>query len=241
MIAIGLDGCRGGWVLVTLNPSAAPTVTAIRSIEELRNLDFDSAAIDIPIGLPEKGNRDCDMSARKYLGEHTSRVFIGVRRGLLACGPFDNEKHRAANDYLSARDEPGVAIQLWNILPKVLQVDDAMRSDAGLCKKVRESHPELVFRRLNNDEPVVRKKEPEGASKRVELLRQQGLGIAETWLARQVRRELTDLIQQPRMSVSSDDILDACACAIAARDLASCVPAGEPPRDAHGLPMQIWF
>jgi predicted RNase H-like nuclease len=76
MIAIGLDGCRGGWVLVTLSAKAAPTVTAIRSIEELSQLDFDSAAIDMPIGLPKSGNRTCDMSARKYLGTHALECFL---------------------------------------------------------------------------------------------------------------------------------------------------------------------
>ena len=38
-----------------------------------------------------------------------------------------------------------------------------------------------------------------------------------------------------------DDVLDACAAAIAARDIAGCVPEGMPPRDAYGLPMQIWL
>jgi predicted RNase H-like nuclease len=39
----------------------------------------------------------------------------------------------------------------------------------------------------------------------------------------------------------ADDVLDACAVALAARDCAGCVPEGDPPCDAHGLPMQIWF
>ena len=41
-----------------------------------------------------------------------------------------------------------------------------------------------------------------------------------------------------------DDVLDACALAIVAdrrrRGLARCLPAGEPPRDAKGLRMEIW-
>jgi predicted RNase H-like nuclease len=38
-----------------------------------------------------------------------------------------------------------------------------------------------------------------------------------------------------------DDVLDACAVALAARDCAGCVPEGDPSPDAHGVPMQIWF
>ena len=39
----------------------------------------------------------------------------------------------------------------------------------------------------------------------------------------------------------SDDVLDACAVAIAARDAVGSVPEGTPPRDAYGLAMQIWL
>jgi predicted RNase H-like nuclease len=38
-----------------------------------------------------------------------------------------------------------------------------------------------------------------------------------------------------------DDVLDACAAAIAARDLAGSVPEGTPPRDSKELSMQIWY
>jgi len=38
-----------------------------------------------------------------------------------------------------------------------------------------------------------------------------------------------------------DDVLDACAAAIAAREPAGCLPERALPLDAHGLPMQIWF
>jgi predicted RNase H-like nuclease len=42
-----------------------------------------------------------------------------------------------------------------------------------------------------------------------------------------------------RHRAKRDDVLDACAVAIAAREPAGSV--GSPPLDAHGLPMQIWF
>ena len=38
-----------------------------------------------------------------------------------------------------------------------------------------------------------------------------------------------------------DDVLDACAVAIAVRDVAERIPATAPPIDAYRLPMQIWF
>jgi predicted RNase H-like nuclease len=41
----------------------------------------------------------------------------------------------------------------------------------------------------------------------------------------------------------ADDVLDACAVAIAARDFDSgyCLPEGEAVTDAKGLAMQIWY
>jgi predicted RNase H-like nuclease len=47
--------------------------------------------------------------------------------------------------------------------------------------------------------------------------------------------------RRARTGAKRDDVLDACAVALAARDSAESLPDGEPPRDAHGLPMQIWF
>jgi predicted RNase H-like nuclease len=55
--------------------------------------------------------------------------------------------------------------------------------------------------------------------------------------------ELDDWLGRARMKTGAkpDDIIDACAVALAARDRAGSVPQGEPPRDAHGVAMQIWF
>lgn len=241
MIALGLDGCRGGWVVVALNAKAPPSITAIPSIDALLSMSFTRAAIDIPIGLPASGLRECDRLARKVLAEHSARVFTGVRRDLLGCSHFSRNEFDAANKQLKAAGQSGISIQLWNILPKVKEVDVVIRSNGSLSERVREVHPELVFRRLNGGRPVPKKKDPDGLKERLDLLRDAGLAHVDEWISRQERRRMTDLLQRSQMSVQPDDILDACAAALAANRPAGCLPDGDAPRDDCGLPMQIWF
>jgi predicted RNase H-like nuclease len=241
LIALGLDGCRGGWVVVALDAEASPSITAIPSIDALVSINFNCAAIDIPIGLPASGSRDCDKLARKLLAEHSSRVFTGVRRDLVGFSQFSRREFDAANRRLKASGHSGISIQLWNILPKVKEVDLAIRSNESLSERMREVHPELVFRRLNGDRPVSKKKDPVGLRERLDLLRDAGLAHAQEWISRQERRRLTDLLQHSRMSVQPDDVLDACAAALAANMPAGCIPDGDAPRDDCDLPMQIWF
>jgi predicted RNase H-like nuclease len=187
-------------------------------------MNFDRAGVDMPIGLPELGLRECDLQARAMLRAHASRVFAGARRGL-----WDHASHAAANQALRRRDEAGVSIQLWNLGPKILEVDALMTQ--RLQKRVREAHPELVFLRLNFGRALPSKKTEEGIALRMRLLRREGFVELKQWLA-----------QRP-VGAKADDILDACAVAIAARDFSSghVVPRNGAQKDARGLKMQIWY
>ena len=108
MIVVGLDGYGRGWVAVRID-GARRELHFLQSITELATLKFDRAGIDMPIGLPDRGERDCDLQARTLVRPHASRVFTGARRGL-----WDFASHAAANRALKARGEAGVSIQLWN-------------------------------------------------------------------------------------------------------------------------------
>jgi predicted RNase H-like nuclease len=68
-----------------------------------------------------------------------------------------------------------------------------------------ECHPELVFWRLNGQEPLPSKKTREGRSRRIELLKEHGILRIEQWLA-----------QRFGTGIRRDDLIDACACAIGA-------------------------
>lgn len=224
MIAIGLDGFSKGWVAVTLDGDRR-TIDFPRDISWLATQRFDRAAIDIPLGMNDDGQRACDQLARTKLRPHGSRVFGGARRWLWQEFSDPDRANVRANE----RGQTKVSRQLWHLGPKIMQVDEFVREHPSL--DIRETHPELVFLRLNADVPLRSKHEPEGLSRRIELLRNHGFAELDTWLTR----------SRIGQGAKRDDVLDACAAALAARDISAAVPAGPPLRDSQGVPMQIWF
>jgi predicted RNase H-like nuclease len=227
MIAIGLDGFRHGWVAVTLDGDRHG-IDFIDNISRLATQRFTRAAIDIPIGLSADGGRACDLEARALLRPHTSRVFTGARRWLWQEFHYPDD-YAKANAAAAARGQAKASLQLWHIGPKIIEVDDFVQAHRDL--DLRETHPELVFWRLNGQRPLPSKRSTEGVELRRELLRGQGLNNIDNWVN----------VARLGTGAKADDVLDACACALAARSSDQCVPRGEPPRDDHGLPMQIWY
>ena len=136
---------------------------------------------------------------------------------------------RGCSPALKRRGEAGVSIQLWNLGPKILDLDAMMTH--RLQRRIREAHPELVFLRLNFGRPLPSKKTEEGRALRIRLLRREGFV------------ELKDWIASKAAGVKADDVLDACAVAIAARDFTAghVLPRNRAAKDARGLKMQIWY
>ena len=223
MIYVGLDGYRKGWVAVRVD-GETHELCFYSTIDGLLATKFDAAAIDMPIGLPDRDERACDLAARAMLKPHASRVFTGARRGL-----WDFPSHAEANRALRARGEKGISIQLWHIGAKICQLDAAMTP--RLQVKVREAHPELVFLRLNGGKPLASKHSDEGIRLRARLLKAAGFREIGRWLA------------GDRRGAKSDDILDASALALAAGEFNSSrvLPKGSAEQDARGLKMQIWY
>ncbi len=195
-----------------------------RDIAEALSIGFDRAAIDIPIGMTDDGERACDLLARERLRPHFSRVFTGARRWLWT--EFSDPDR--ANEDAVRRGQKRVSRQLWHLGPKIMEVDGFVR--ANPAQDIREAHPELVYLRLNGTKPLPSKKSEDGIRLRCRLLKRQGIRAIDRWLAD----------ERLGTGAKRDDVLDACAVAIAARDVTGCVPEGSAPRDAYGLPMQIW-
>ena len=224
MRALGLDGFTKGWVAVLLEGDRHQ-VTFHPNVAAALSLPFDRAAIDIPIGMTDSGERCCDLLAREKLRPHASRVFTGARRWLWQ--EFSDPDR--ANSTARRRGQKSVSRQLWHLGPKIMEVDVFVRANRSL--DVREVHPELVFLRLNGGKPLLSKKTDEGLLLRRRLLEHSGFRNIDRWLA------------EARIGTGArqDDVLDACAVAIAARDASTSLPQGTPPLDTCGLPMQIWF
>lgn len=225
---MGVDGCRGGWLAVIWDLRKQALVCA--AVPRWCDLDHGAAAVtavDMPIGLTDVGPRDCDILARRRLPPgRKSSVFPAPRRYMLDCTTW-----REAQDLGRAREGKGLSKQAWNLVAKIREID---RSIAPADQSVlHEAHPELVFLHLNAGSPLPSKRKPDGFELRRKLLHSAGLAGIDAWLDR-----------FPRSCAGRDDILDAAACAYAARRIwsgeAVSLPA-RPPRDARGLSMEIWY
>ncbi|MGJ5136178.1 DUF429 domain-containing protein [Bradyrhizobium oligotrophicum] len=220
---IGLDGFTRGWVAVAIEGDRR-TISFPGHISTALATSFTRAAIDIPIGMTDDGVRACDQLARDKLAPHRSRVFTGARRWLWE--EFTDPD--LANAEATRRRQTRASRQLWHLGRKIMEVDAFVR--AHLDRDIREVHPELVFLRLHGA-PLPSKKTEHGARLRRDLLVSAGFAAIDDWMTR----------ARIGTGAKPDDVLDACAVALAARDCAGCVPEEAAPRDAHGVPMQIWF
>jgi predicted RNase H-like nuclease len=228
---LGLDGYKKGWVCVTIDERGGSHVDFLRDIQELNQRSYEMAMIDIPIGLPEADKRQCDLCAREILKVDRNRVFTGARRPLLDhCCDYDEANSLGRKLEVGGKAGDGVSKQLFCILKKIKEVDAFLSPDRQ--NYLRECHPELVFRRLKGD-PVPNKHTPGGLEVRRNLLKPYFTGLDEL------------IEKRIGKGAKEDDVLDACACAIAARDCATgknnVVPRKPVPCDGKKLKMQIWY
>ena len=209
---LGVDGCRGGWVGALVDGDRV-TWHRFADIGSALALPVDAIGVDMPIGLPAVGRRDCDLLAKAALGRAHSRVFLAPPRGVLSAGSYDEagRLHRELAGGL------GMSLQTWHLVPKIREVD-AVADDPRLV----EVHPELSLAELAGTGPLESKKTAAGRAVRLEVLR--------GWLP--------DLDSVP----SGDDGLDALAAAWSARrwlaGRARTLPE-HPPHDERGRPMRI--
>jgi predicted RNase H-like nuclease len=178
------------------------------------------AMIDIPIGLPERNYRVCDEQAREILG---ASVFLGARRNL-----WTFKDPTEANVHYWADGQKGISRQLWNLRCKIKEIDRLMTSQRQ--RKFRETHPELIFWKLGGQIKLANKKTELGRCERVALLKDRGFTKIEKWLSHRLGT-----------GIGRDDLIDACACAIAARQAKERLPKNGGDTDTKGLRMEMWY
>ena len=215
---IGIDGVPDGWVAVYLDKNGQRFDQA-RRLEPLLTTPYERAMIDAPIGLPFRGYRICDQEARKLVG---SRVFLARGR---TSGNFDS--YSQANAYYYKDGDKRISLQLWCIRNKLQEVNETMTPERQV--HLLETHPELVFWRLNGQVHLKNKKTEAGREHRIALLMQHGFDQIGNWLD-----------QRRGTGIGRDDLIDACACALAAREGIQRIPNGDPPME-RGIRMEIWF
>jgi predicted RNase H-like nuclease len=215
---LGLDGFRGGWVAAWIDDQGNHGFDYSSGLSRLLSIPHRRAMIDMPIGLKLYGHRRCDISARELVG---AAVFLGARRNL-----WDFPNQASANQHYWHHEGPGMGIscQLWSIKDKIKEVDDFITPDRQAT--VGETHPELIFRKLGNQLRLQGKKSELGRNQRIKLLADRGFVKLSKWLT-----------QRYGTGIGRDDLIDACACAVAARD--SNARLGGDEVDDRGLRMEI--
>ena len=150
----GLDGCRAGWVAVVKDGPSLET-HIVTSDEELVALIAQCAvvAIDIPIGLAERGARACDVHARRFIRNRGSSVFPAPPRALIHVRDYAE-----ANRLSRELQERGISKQGFAIYPKVAQIDRVLQRHHELRPRVFEIHPEVSFTMWNGGVPIVASK-----------------------------------------------------------------------------------
>jgi predicted RNase H-like nuclease len=218
--ALGVDGCRGGWVGALVGDGGVrwlgPAPAAV-----LFATDVPAIGIDIPIGLPDRGPRACDVAARRLLGRRASSVFPAPVRAALEATTYAD-----ARRLVSAATGASMSAQAFGIVAKVREVDAAMTREPP--ERVFEVHPEVSFAVMAGHS-LPSKHTPAGIAARVEAL------------ARHF--PVTEALAELAAGVATDDALDALAGAWSALrwldGAAMILPAENPPMDRLGLPMRI--
>ncbi|GAA1112515.1 DUF429 domain-containing protein [Streptomyces javensis] len=223
---MGVDACRTGWVAVALDQEGrfAGADTAEALSELLRRVpDAAVVAVDMPLGLLERGWREADALATAMVAPHRSRVFSVPPREVWEADGYD-----AANEVCRRVVEKGLSRQSWGLAVKLREAN-ACRD--GGDHRLYEVHPEVSFAALGEGRPVPwSKKGWNGQAVRRRLLGDQGIVLPD------------DL--GPAGRVPPDDVLDAAAAAWSARRIALRVARSlpDPPQTTEtGLPVAIWY
>lgn len=235
----GVDGCRGGWLGVFRHLAAElpPRVRLFEAFADILGAPEAPCviAVDIPIGLPRRavrGGRQCDIEARRVLGDRQSSVFAVPARAAIA-----ERDYAAACEVALARSDPPrkISRQCFNLFAKIREVDALM--SPRMQARVFECHPEFAFVEMNDGQALGEPKKVKSRAYKPGLDLRRGLLEGHGFPA-----ALWD-VRYPTSKAGADDLLDACACAWTASRIAGGdgrrVPL-EPPRDARGLRMEIW-
>ena len=194
----GIDGCRSGWVAVTLSDCEVPggSVRA-RTAATLDGLDIEGVTgIDMPLGLLADGWRAADAAARALLGRRGASVFAIPPRPVWAAPDY-----AAANRRCRELTGRGMSAQAWGLRARLLEADRFRRGHADLLYEV---HPELSFAALAGAPLAESKHWAAGLARRRDLLASAGI-----------------VLPSRLAGAGEDDLLDAAAVAWSARRIAA--------------------
>jgi predicted RNase H-like nuclease len=224
----GIDGCGAKWLAIASVPGSRSFTAQVLETSELPAQPWALAAIDIPIGLPDRGAREADGAARKFIGPRASSVFpcpirptLGATSWQEACEiTYQHNGHR-------------ISKQTFAIIPKIRAVDELVRS-TDLRHRLFEVHPEVSFASWNGSPALHSKKDVHGHEQRRALIAEHFGPEAFASVVAQIDTR----------KVTVDDIADAFAALWSAERLLAGTAQRLPEAAAtnsHDLPMHIWY
>lgn len=226
MITVGVDGCRGGWV-------SADSQRGIQRFGGFADLvsyyakekDNVQLLVDMPMGLKQTTPRDVESKARERLRGRASSVFaVPCRLAVYA------ESYREACDINSRAFGRKLSKQVWNICPKIKEVDGFLRDHPGQCERIFECHPELTFSILAGGPLSFSKRTREGILERLTVLTDY---LPE---ARSIYHQAVETTL--RKHVGRDDILDAMAL-LACGQIGWDLLVDSEEADENGIPIRL--
>jgi len=197
---MGIDGCRGGWVIASMPADSSRVVdieieVAPRLEAPLLNGELSVALIDMPVGLLSERSRQIETLARRALPGQASTVFnVPVADAVYA------SSYPEASALNARHTGKKLSKQAWYLCPKIRELNELLAAQPSLASKVFESHPEIVYRQWVGQR-LPKKKTAEGERARVEFLR--SVGVPVDRLVRDVGT------RYPKRMVLIDDVLDA--------------------------------
>jgi predicted RNase H-like nuclease len=224
MRVIGIDGCRKGWIGIVASGGGVEALFSPRVADLVAGAGkVEAIAIDIPIGLPDRGVRQADRAARERLGRLASSVFLTPVRAALAAEPY----HEATAVAVRLTGS-GISQQAYRLREKIFEVEEWLPSSPA---PVWEVHPEISFAVANGAPLACSKHTWAGGEERRHILARQGL-------------VLDGPLLPAGRHAGPDDVLDAAIAAWSARRLAAgtgqSLPARPEERTPGGRLMAIW-
>lgn len=207
----GIDETRNGWIVAEYTGKT----WKLEMVKKLSYVGFQSALIDIPVGLPENSTRKCDQEARSFLSpeRHYSVFNCPVREAVYA------ENYEEACDINEEKTGKRISKQAWNIIPKIREADKIAQK-----RDMKESHPEVFFKSIRPESVKHSKNTEKGLHDRIKVLERYG--------------DTSVIHDFDRKNVSKDDLVDAIILSLGGQFNLQPIP-DEPENDAEGLKMQI--
>jgi predicted RNase H-like nuclease/predicted enzyme related to lactoylglutathione lyase len=163
----GVDLAGGGLAVVVLEGSRVVEAFRCETFADALLVDAEVVAVDVPIGIPDEGERPADTSARRFVGPRASSVFTTPVRRVLEAPSYTEA--RSISSELAGKS---ISAQSYALRNRILELDEYARDD----ERVIEVHPEVSFRELAH-RPLLSKHRTDGLVERRALLEEAGIEL----------------------------------------------------------------